>query len=280
MRDQGIAYVDPPPPGPRVPKKGPQYVSARIQSSLEGALVSASDPVIGPQLAQVAKRVMMWWLDVNRDLRVDDRVELVYLEKPAEEPEILAIWVVSQKLGRRFAAVHFKAPGAPYARWVDPSGLEVAPSLVHPPIQSYAQITAVLGDNRRHRGVDFKAPVGTPILATFDGVVRRRNWSTRRNGRCLHIVNTQNTERAFYLHLDRVDVRPGQSIKQGQVLGRSGNTGRSTAPHLHYQLETQQGRLLDPLKAHATTRHRLDKPGMNALKRLFRQYEEMRKNPA
>ena len=107
--------------------------------------------------------------------------------------------------------------------------------------------------------MDFKAPVGSKIYAPFSGKVVRKNWSRRGNGLCLDIQRP-NGQRIYLLHLDRIvpGIRPGSWVKVGQHIAFSGNTGRSTAPHLHYQIEkTHRGRVLDPLKMHKSTRFRL-----------------------
>lgn len=259
---------------------GPRFVRAEIKGPLEPAIVEVTNPQVGAALSQVAARVLLWWVDLRRDLRPGDVLELVYSERPDEEPRIHAIWFFSQKKGRGYSAVHTKLSGQRFARWYDPSGYEVARRLKRPPIADYEQITARLGDGRRHKGTDFKAPVGTPVLATFTGVIRRRNWHRRSNGRCLDLVDKKHGRRAMYLHLDSVEVRPGQRVRVGQRIGRSGNTGRSYAPHLHYQLETLGGRVLDALKAHPTERRRVKRSELLKIRRAMDRYESLRKTAA
>lgn len=238
-------------------KPVPTYLAATIEGSLEASIVAETEQRLGAQLTQVAKRVLVWWVDVRRDLRRGDRIEIVYETREDQEPVIHAIWLKSDKLGRTLSAVRYRAEGDRFARWYDDQGAEIEMRLKNGPIGSYEQVTSLLRDGRRHKGVDFKAPVGEPILAPFDGQVVRRNWSFRRNGNCLQIVDGRGTE-AYFLHLDRIDksLRPGVRVKRGQVLARSGNTGRSTAPHLHYQLE-RGGRVIDPFRFHETWRKRL-----------------------
>lgn len=265
-----------PAPGAPAPA-GPRYGEAEVTATLEGAMVEIAGVDEGPRLAQVAKRVLVWWIDLRRDLRRGDRIGLVYEPVPDEEPRVHALWFESEKLGAERTALRFQASGARFPRWYETNGTEVAETLVPSPIEEYEQITSLLRDGRGHRGVDFKAPVGTPILAPFDGVVRRRNWSTRRNGYCLELVDRRRGLTAYFLHLDEIPghVRPGRRVKTGEVIAKSGNTGRSTAPHLHYQLE-RGGKVLDPFRVHKTRRRRLSPEDQQAAQVAWARFEKMR----
>jgi len=113
---------------------------------------------------------------------------------------------------------------------------------------------------RRHRGVDFKTDVGTPVVAPYKSKVMRRNWNTLRNGKCLELRYVDLGINAFFLHLDEVlpAAVPGNTVEAGTLLARTGNTGHSTAPHLHYELHGKNNRLLDPFDVGETTRKLLE----------------------
>jgi len=83
-----------------------------------------------------------------------------------------------------------------------------------------------------HEGIDFKGPVGKPILATADGVVVQADYVSG-YGKCVRIDHGYRYE-TLYAHLSDIDVRVGDRVKRGDVLGALGNTGRSSGPHLHY----------------------------------------------
>ena len=260
--------------GPALPEDGIFLVEASVHQSLEVTLTRMLGRELGSPLAQVAKRVVIWWLDPRRDLRAGDALTIAYSRNEDEEPIIHALWLDSQKVGS-FEAMLFKAQASPWPRHFDRQGLEIEARLKGTPIESYEQVTSLLGDGRGHKGVDFKAPVGTPILATFDGAVARRNWSTRSNGRCLELIGDDGM-RAYYLHLERASVKPGERVRTGDVIGTSGNTGRSTAPHLHYQLMNEAGRVVDPYRYHSTHRRKLPATERPEFERAWARFEDLR----
>ena len=88
---------------------------------------------------------------------------------------------------------------------------------------------------RMHRGTDFGAPTGTPVYATASGEVVLGGWCDGGTGNCV-VLDHAAGWRSQYFHLSHVDVRPGQTIEQGDKIGEIGSTGRSTGPHLHFQL--------------------------------------------
>ncbi len=92
----------------------------------------------------------------------------------------------------------------------------------------------VLGRRRNHKGVDLAAPTGTPIFATADGMVGRANWFSS-YGLYIRIDHGAGIE-TRYAHMSKLAVAAGERVRQGQVIGYVGSTGRSTGPHLHYEV--------------------------------------------
>lgn len=90
------------------------------------------------------------------------------------------------------------------------------------------------GEGAMHTGIDISAPVGTPVKVTADGVVIHSNWNGG-YGRCV-IVDHGSGYQTWYAHLSRMDVVEGQEIRQGDVVGLVGATGKATGPHLHYEV--------------------------------------------
>lgn len=255
---------------------GPRYVGVTIGRSLESSLDEALGPDLGTPLSQVATRVLVWWVDVHKDIRKGDRVELIFEPRAGEEPTLRALWFTSSKLGKKVGAVAYQAKGSPFARWYTDDGSEVELRLKGGPIDDYEQITSLLNDGRRHKGIDFKTPVGTNVKSPCDGVVLRRNWG-RRNGNCLEIEDVHTGRHVKLLHLDSIDpsAMVGAHVRKGQVIAKSGNTGRSMAPHLHYQLEAG-GRVVDPFKIHETWRSKLPPEEAERAKAMLGRYSELR----
>ena len=98
-----------------------------------------------------------------------------------------------------------------------------------------------------HSGIDFKAPIGTPVLATADGEVSiSKNDKNQGHGK--HIVLQHDDEfKTMYSHLSKLNVNVGDKIKKGDVIGLVGTTGVSTAPHLHYEV-IKDGKKVDPIE--------------------------------
>ncbi len=92
----------------------------------------------------------------------------------------------------------------------------------------------VLGGRRAHKGVDLAGPIGTPVRATADGVVERAEWFSS-YGLFVSLEHGGNIE-TRYGHMSRLNVAAGQMVHKGDIIGFIGSTGRSTGPHLHYEV--------------------------------------------
>lgn len=102
----------------------------------------------------------------------------------------------------------------------------------------------VLGGRRQHSGIDLAAPTGTPVYATADGVVSRADWYSSYG---LYIsVEHGASMQTRYAHLSRLAVAAGDSVKKGDLIGYVGSTGRSTGPHLHYEVRVE-GLAVNPI---------------------------------
>ncbi len=97
---------------------------------------------------------------------------------------------------------------------------------------------------KMHAGIDFSAPIGTPIYATGDGVIKVVK-KTYASGNMIKLDHGFGYV-TLYLHMDRFNVKKGQKVKRGEIIGYVGNTGKSTAPHLHYEVH-KDGRRVNPV---------------------------------
>ena len=225
-------------------------------------------------MTAVYGRIFMWDLNLRRDVQKGDEVAAVWRPTDDGQIELAAAWYDSNKLGRALKAYRFTAPGDTYASYWYPDGTEVALRLVGGPIENYDQITALIrSDRKNHQGMDFKADVGTAVFSAKAGTVTRINWNHAANGNCVEVRYPDGTM-AKFLHLDEVQVKTGQHVKAGQVVATSGNTGNSTAPHLHYQLNRGK-KVVNPLEFHGTVRRRLDENAMPSLKKEITRIEAL-----
>lgn len=196
-------------------------------------------------------------LDFQRDVRPTDRFEIVFERIFDEEGhtvstgKTLFVSIDTSRGTRLFFA--FQAPGEALPSWYDNFGQSARRFLRMTPING-ARISSafgirgdpILGYSAMHRGVDFAAPIGTPVQAAGDGVVTRVGWYGN-YGNYVRVRHGDGYETA-YAHLSGfgADIHPGSPVLQGQTIGYVGTTGRSTGPHLHYEV-LYQGSQVNPM---------------------------------
>lgn len=241
---------------PSTVQAGIKHLAIRINGPLEMAIDQQAGASVGPALTQVVTRALVWWVEVPGDFRKGDQLDVLYEERANEEPLVHAVRFESVRFGKTFAAYRYQVPGDSFARYHQPDGEELEMRLDASPLEDYEQITSLIRDGRHHKGVDFKTPVGSPVHATFAGVVTRKNWNWRSNGDCLEVTDSASGRKAMFLHLSEIapSIKLGDHVKPGQLLAKSGNTGHSFAPHLHYQLMLGEERVLDPFAVQSAHR--------------------------
>lgn len=245
-------------------EEGWMTLGGRVEHSLARTFqrLAAKD---GDALASVFSRLFVWDVDMRRHLQSGDAVALVWRMGSDGFPEVAAGSLRVGKQGRTLAAYRWQAPGDAYPSYWYLDGTEVPHRLKESPLAQYEQITSLLKDRPTHRGMDFKVPVGTEVMSPRAGVVTRSNWNWAANGNCIEIRYADGVL-AKFLHLNENRVDVGDRVSAGQVIALSGNTGRSTAPHLHYQLD-QGDKTLDPIDYHGSLRRQLDEAQIAALRR-------------
>lgn len=246
----------------------------RLHATLKGSLPYTVQRAIGrkdgPILAALAARLVIWKLDIRKDLRRGDQLEILYYPVDTQSRfEIEAMVYKSRKFSKTYHFYRYQERSRAFRSYYDDKGNEVELKLGHSPMRRYDQITSILKMRPKHKGVDFKAPEGTPIHLPWRSRVVRRTWNARYNGNCVEVVFLHDNRRvhAKFLHLQKLMpiVKRGRILREGTVIGLVGNTGRSTAPHLHYQLEGSKRRVVDPYKYHPTFTRSLP----SAEKKLF-----------
>jgi murein DD-endopeptidase MepM/ murein hydrolase activator NlpD len=199
-------------------------------------------------------------VDFNNEVQPGDRFALSFERFVREDrpPSYGAITAAEfQNDGRRIRAVRFTAPGGK-PDYFDERGRSLRRFFLRSPLKFEPRITSryslrrlhpVLRTTRAHRGVDYGAPTGAPVVAVATGTVVSATFDNV-NGRMVRLRHTGGYE-SYYLHLSAFGggIRRGARVDQGQTIGRVGATGLATGPHLHYGLQ-RNGAWVDPLREH------------------------------
>ena len=250
----------------------PQAVRVQVHGSIEATLRHVL-PVRAPSLSTQVARLLHWQGDVVHQIHPGDQLALAFVDGPLG-PELIATIFAGKALSLH--AYRFTdATGT--TRYYDSDGQTVSPWVTDGPLRTYAQITEVVQrgrGKRTHAGIDFKAQRGTPVVTPWPGVVTRINWSTRLNGRCVELAHAGG-RRTLYLHLSRIaeDLSPGKALAAQTPIGYVGSSGRSSAPHLHYEVRGPDGLPLNPLQEHELTRFALQAEDLRVFTTVRRVYE-------
>jgi len=228
-------------------------IAGRLAGSLEASMLRAGAPA---ELAYAVAEVLQWDLDFSRDLRHNDEFRVVYREVAVEGYEPKPDRILAASYGRpggRMIEAYSFGDGAD-AGYYDAEGRPLQKMFLRSPMP-YSRVTSrfshrrfhpILGVFRPHYGVDYGAPVGTPVRVTASGTVVSAGWDGG-GGRTIKVRHT-NGYLTAYLHLSRFakGIRQGERVAQGDVIGYVGATGLATAPHLDYRVQLN-GRWIDPL---------------------------------
>lgn len=206
-----------------------------------------------PAVISEAAKLFAHKIDFSRDIREGDKFCLVFDRKVTQSGRTIEVGDLeyAEVKGQRFYG--FERDGK--TQFFDEAGKNIKGFLLRTPVDG-ARITStfgarrhpILGYNRAHKGVDFGAGQGTPILAAGDGVVlEARRWSGYGNWLRIRHAGKWDTG---YAHISRYapGVRAGSRVRQGQVVAYVGSTGMSTGPHLHYEVWLN-GQRVNPIGA-------------------------------
>ena len=226
----------------------------KVKNSLSSTLKSAGIP---KKIVQNYLHHLSYTMDFQRDVRNGDLIELLYEANFTKSNVIignpLLIYGLVHLRDHKLELFRYKLQNGKID-YFDANGKSIRKHLMRTPVQG-ARLTSkfgvrkhpILGYSKMHRGVDFAAKRGTPIMAAGDGRISfaGRNGSF---GRFIEIKHLNNFK-TRYAHMYKFakGIKKGRVVKQGDVIGYVGNSGRSTGPHLHYEVK-HKNRTINPMK--------------------------------
>jgi murein DD-endopeptidase MepM/ murein hydrolase activator NlpD len=231
-------------------KVSTQIAAATIQSSLYQATDVAHIP---DSLANQMVEIFSGDIDFHRSLRKGDHFTLLYETLTADGETLKTARVLSAEFvnrGHPYRAIWFNSGEPQTSGYYTMEGMNLKRMYLAAPL-AFSRITSgfkmrfhpILNEWKAHRGVDYAAPVGTPIRTVANGVVEFAGVQNG-YGSVVAIKHPQGST-TLYAHLSRIDVRKGQSVEQGERIGAVGQTGWATGPHLHFEFRLN-GQYQDP----------------------------------
>ena len=217
-----------------------------VKNIIDNNLYSAAiDSGLEPNIIIEFARIFGFEVDFQRDIRKGDWFEVMYEEFRDDNNKVRdtgkIIYASMYVNGEEINLYNFKFNNE--EDFYDIKGKSITKSLMKTPING-ARLSSsfgmrkhpILGYNKMHRGTDFAAPSGTPIMASGSGTVTRARWCGG-GGNCVKIKHNSTYE-TIYAHMKAFakGIKEGRKVKQGQIIGYVGSTGLSTGPHLHYEV--------------------------------------------
>lgn len=245
---------------------------------------------VHPALKQVVNGVLLCKIAFNTQARQGDtfevllREELFQNELVPERAQVLYTRYSGVRTGTHEAFRYREEdPQSSYNAHYDESGSALIFSGLRYPLDRL-HITSSYGSRRHpvtgrqtfHNGVDYRAPVGTPVFAVAPGKVIVSNYDNL-SGNKIAIRHTDGTS-SWYLHLSQRLVGVGASVGGRQTIARAGNTGRSTGPHLHFGFKSEKGKWIDPLSKRMIATPKLEGERMKRLKQQITEIREIFKS--
>ena len=212
---------------------------------LQSLYKAATDHNIPPNTIIEFARIYGFQVDFQRDIRKEDKFQIMYevfIDKDKKVIDTGEIIFANLKLsGQDNSLYYFDKEGV--LGHYDKNGKSVQKALMKTPING-ARLSSsfglrkhpIDGFTKMHRGTDFAAPKGTPIMASGNGIIKKVGWCGG-GGNCIKIKHNSTYE-TVYAHMFKFarGMKTGVRVKQGQTIGFVGSTGKSTGPHLHYEV--------------------------------------------
>ena len=225
-----------------------QIITRHAAGIIDDSLFLAAQRQGLPQIVIVDLiRIFSFDVDFQREVRKGDQFEIFYERKLSEDgrrvQEGNILFARLTLSGKDIKLYRYTPQGSDFADYFHEDGQSSKKTLMKTPIEG-ARLSSyygnrkhpVLGYNRMHKGVDFSAPTGTPIMAAGDGVIERSSWYGS-FGNYLRIRHN-GTYKTIYAHMSKYGrgIKKGVRVKQGQIIGYVGASGRVTGRHLHYEV--------------------------------------------
>ena len=212
---------------------------------LQSLYKAATDQNIPPNTIIEFARIYGFQVDFQRDIRKEDRFQIMYEVFIDENKKIIEtgeIFFANLILSGQDNSLYYFDKENLEGHY-NKNGKSVQKALMKTPING-ARLSSsygmrkhpIDGFNKMHRGTDFAAPKGTPIMASGNGIVKKAGWCGG-GGNCIKIKHNSTYE-TVYAHMSKFarGIKKGVRVKQGQTIGYVGSTGKSTGPHLHYEV--------------------------------------------
>ena len=212
---------------------------------LQSLYRTAIDLNVQPNIIIEFARIYGFQVDFQRDIRKNDNFQIMYEVFEDDDGKVFEtgniIFADLKLSGKNNALYYFEKKGS--EGHYDENGKSVEKALMKTPINGARLSSAfgmrkhpIDGFNKMHRGTDFAAPMGTPIMASGSGLITRARWCGG-GGNCIKIKHNSTYE-TIYAHMKNFarGIKEGIRVKQGQIIGYVGSTGKSTGPHLHYEV--------------------------------------------
>jgi len=214
---------------------------------------SAQKQGVDPEIIIEFARIFGFEIDFQRDIRENDEFQILYERFEDDDGEVQKngeiIFAYMNNNGKEISLYRFKDQKNNIG-YYSKDGKSIEKALMKTPING-ARLSSsfglrkhpILGYNKLHQGTDFAAPKGTPVMASGSGTVEMASWNGA-YGKYVRIRHNS-TYKTAYAHLSRFGkkIRRGAKVQQGQIIGYVGSTGRSTGPHLHYEVLVQNKRV-------------------------------------
>ena len=212
---------------------------------LESLYRSATQKKVPASIIVEFARIYGFQVDFQRDIRKKDTFQIMYevfIDDNNKIVETGNILYANLKLSRENNELYFFDKKNNEGHY-DKNGKSVKKALMKTPING-ARLSSpfgmrkhpIDGYNKMHKGTDFAAPLGTPIMASGDGVIKKAGWCGG-GGNCV-VIRHNSSYQTVYAHMSKFakGIRSGVRVKQAQIIGYVGSTGKSTGPHLHYEV--------------------------------------------